>query len=180
MRCTVIHRTAFLPAHETSPLGLRRSVDLIDAPEQRRATQTGTTLATYRNGLAIRLSAVANRGRNLMQGGTFPFGSDFILGEPRSLTHVAGGLHSPKIRASGLRFAQKAGSCLFVIRPMPRSCIAPTNGSSVQSGQCAHPDSEDSAAPQFRRFCGEAEHMRGERHVQRRPVQCLRQVLRGS
>ena len=106
--------------------------------------------------------------------GTFPSVSDFLLGDPRSLTHVAAGLHSPKIRASRHRFAQKTGSCLFVIRPMPRTCIAPMNGSSVQSGQCAHPDSEDSAAPQFRRFCGEAEHMRGERHVQRLPVQCLR------
>src|SRR5215475_11513155 len=49
--------------------------------------------------------------------GTFPFVTDSILGDTRSLTHVAGGLHSPKIRASGLRFAQKPGSCLFVNRP---------------------------------------------------------------
>src|SRR5690242_10452962 len=87
-------------------------------------------LLLQRNARRSGCRPVQDRGRAILRkDGTFPFVTDFILGDTRSLTHVAGGLHSPKIRASGLRFAQKPGSCLFVNRPMPRSCIAPMNGS---------------------------------------------------
>jgi hypothetical protein len=64
------------------------------------------------NGLISPGATSAGRTSQIVEG-TFAFGSDCVLGDPRSLTHGPGGLHSPKIRASGRRFAHKrAVACL--------------------------------------------------------------------